>query len=267
MTFIKKITEWVKKGVGRSVLLAVGLAAIYAGSISILITSTFSGVDNEEFASIYKEEIGCEIINYELSCNNSYYEDESIILDLSDNPVQSDPTRVILMKDSFSTGGQIITYKEVFSDFQVERTSFTYDDLVQLVKGFVPVVVAISFIVLFIGGFAGYAIINFLHAAIQKYLMEQSFGKKFEYKEMYGYSMFALIPFVIINGISRAIFDITPLSFITSFLHSFSLSLVAKIALFYLLHYVVVKFLIANAPVVEQEEEYDYRNSEDYRGV
>jgi hypothetical protein len=123
--------------------------------------------------------------------------------------------------------------------------------MVEFLETLVPMVMSVLFVTFLIGSFLVFLLINLLHTAVQKYFIERKLERTFEFKVMYGYTMFALIPFVLINFITRSIFGITLISYITGFLPIFST--VAAIVAFYFAQYFVVKFIIENGKTEEEE--------------
>ncbi|XMB86413.1 DUF1189 family protein [Mycoplasmatota bacterium WC44] len=227
-----------KRGTGTAILFTALLAVIFALSIVIVLGRGISTFDSDVITEEYNKEFGCSINNYELTCKKDYYLLDDLTIDLrEDSEVPNILNGTFLTKDKIYTSGSEMTYKELLIMFDYDSSTFTLQDGLDVLKKFTGPFLIIVFVVMTILTWIGHMIFNFLRAIINQLLAKGMLKEEFDYNYSYRLTIYAVIPLVILNAITRSIFSETLTGYLTSFLPVFAwivkLALDSMIILFF----------------------------------
>jgi len=209
-----------QKGYGTITLLVLFLALIYAMSIGIMIRQGFNYFGDPGTISSYNESYGCEIIDYELTCNDDYYNIESVIIDLREEVDEVAPTVgvIYLTKNGMTTNGQFQTYNELLMSFDYTESDFSYSNAVDIIDEWKGTVIIFAVAIMFVLAILGQFIYNFFRALINMLLVKGFLKDDIAYPDMYKLTLFAVAPLVVINAISRILIGQAPTNVISAYM-------------------------------------------------
>ncbi len=199
------------------ILHSVYLALIFAASATISVSRGLNNIGTEEFRIDYNNDVGCEIDNFELVCEEDYYEIGNIIIDLRVTDDVVIPNATLLTKDRIISNGLDVTYENFLEKIGHTDPQFTIDDgIAYFESGIQTAIVFIIFGIAFVGVWIGQLMFNFLRALVNKLLINGILNRRINYDKVYRITFIALTPLVIVNGVTRALFGTTPVNVISS---------------------------------------------------
>lgn len=215
MKFFQFVYRQSNKSVLRGILYAFVLSFIFTISLAFVIFRDVNVFNSDEFQKQFENDLGCEIQDYQLICDDDYYRDEDFIIDLNyDGSTQLNEDTVILTKDKIVTHDREITYERVLTLMGNETGDFNVGDL----RGFFGAALTIVIIFIFIGAALWYMFINLFAALVMMALSNSQLKTNFNYGQMYNLTMFVVTPYVLFNAVTRIIFGETFIGFVTSFI-------------------------------------------------
>ena len=231
MSFFTKVFNQSKKGFGKAILFGFILGLIFALSMLVTLKRGF----NEEKLNKVIDETGCEIIDYQLKCDVEKYEKlDGVLIDLNydDEAGDSDESIILSREDVFITGTSY-SYKELLDVFSA-GPDFDIDDLFQIVNSYF----IILFVFFFIGGGIFYLLANLILGLVMMALINSVMKTRFKFDQMYKLTIYTSLPYVLLNGITRALFNFTLSNLIPMFLGSF---IIDYLIIFAITYFVVKK--------------------------
>lgn len=219
MNFFRFVFKQKDKSIGYAFLYSMILGLIFSLSIMIIVLRGYFSIGSSKFVDEYNETLGCEIINYELTCNENFYRYDYLIIKLDyDEETSGQPYGdfFILTKDKVYMETGNYTYEQIF-----ERVGYESNDLdITQIKGFItPMIFAISVIILIISliiATIGYIIANTVLAFVMGFLLRTYHKVYLDYDQMYKITMFVVTPYVLFNALTRIIFYESMSGFISS---------------------------------------------------
>ncbi|ERJ11967.1 DUF1189 family protein [Haloplasma contractile] len=216
MSFFRFAFRQSEKGLGRTFLFALLLSFIFSLSVLIVLLKGINTIKGEGLEPFNKD-LQCEIIEYELTCDQDYFREDDFIIDLDfDEDTEIYGDALILTKDRAITPDGSVSYKQLLSMIGHDDSSFTMDDLEDLIGPMLVVIELVVFFVTLIGLFIWYLLANIILALVMKLLVNGIMKTSFSFEQMYKMAMIAILPYVLVNAISRMVFDEVLTGFITS---------------------------------------------------
>jgi hypothetical protein len=245
-----KIFNFIEKQKEKSFGFMFICALIYAILVTIpviyFMNITLPNSVSEYFSDDYDEEIGCYIEDYELYCNEDYYESENgeliVDLDYEKGDYRLVGDGLLLTRDSMYNESTSMSYEYVLSVLGYESNDMTKDDVVEFVDTVVPVfgVLVYGFTLLF--SYIGFFILASFWAAIMMLLTrwilkaELTYGESFK---IYGYVM---LFYALINMITLLTGSFVLKGLVTEFLWFIPLiGVVFSAAIYFGLYYLVLR--------------------------
>jgi len=199
------------------ILHSVFLALIFAISATISVSRGLNNIGTDEFRDDYNNNVGCEIQNFELVCDEDYYEIGNIVIDLTVTEKVIIPNKTLLTKDRIISNGLDVSFENFLDKIGHTDPQFTINDGIEYFEsGVKTAIVFIVFGLSLIGVWIGQLMFNFLRAFVNKLLLNGILNKFINYDKVYRLTFIALTPLVIVNGVSRSIFGTTPVNVISS---------------------------------------------------
>lgn len=219
MTFFNKVFNQSKKGLGKAILFGIIMGLILAISMFIYFKGTTSKV---------LEETECKLVDYELTCKVEKYDKvDGVLIDLNYNEDNDEKQQIILTREKMIIQGQTYLYQDLFAEYGEK------DSLNMFVNTFM-IILSVMF---FIGGSIFYLIGNLILALVMMALINSIMKANFKFDQMYKLTIYTSFPYVLFNGITRALFGFTLSGIIPFFL----VSIVIDYTIIFFITYLVVK--------------------------
>lgn len=205
MAFFRWIFKQSEKGLGKAILYSILLGLIFALSILVISIKYMSKLDETDVKQ-FADETGCKIVNYQLTCNEDYYDLDGLIIDLNreDNSFSEDD--IILTKDQVILKNRIYNYGQLLDTLN-HGPNMDVNDFLDFLGAFTAVIYIFAFLGSFVGATIFYIIGNTILALVMWGLINAIMKTKFNYDQMFKLTIYTIIPYVIFNALTRIIFN------------------------------------------------------------
>lgn len=232
----------------------------------VILVRVYNSFDENELKK-FANDTGCKIVAYELTCNESFYDEyEGIIIDLEydEDTAEYDNAEVIFTKDYLITDTNKISYKEILTNL-AEKENFDVDDAIKFINTLAGTIYTFVFIISFIGGTLFFLLANTLLALVVMSIINSVMKKNFRYEQIYKLTIVTSIPYVAFNNIVRILlFGPFIGSPVTSLIGDsipyvgFFITIALDYAIIYGLTYWVIKRGYEEPQIVEENNNIDY---------
>ncbi len=217
MSFFRYAYNQSEKGLGKAFLFSMVLGLIFALSVLVSMLLTMNSLDETELRQ-FADETGCQITNYQLVCNEEYYEYEGIIIDLGREELTNTSQNIILTQNYvLLQDGRSFSYEQLLQ-IGNQGPDFNVNDVSNILNSFIIIIYIAGFVGSFLVGTIFYILANILLAAVMMFIFKEFMKKPIKFDQMYKLTIITVLPYVAFNAVTRMIFGVSFISWITSYM-------------------------------------------------
>ncbi|QVK17472.1 DUF1189 family protein [Mycoplasmatota bacterium] len=215
MAFFRYLFKQSEKGLGKAFLFSILLGFIFALSVLVISVRYISKLDDSTIKK-FADETGCKIVNYQLTCNEDYYEYDDLIIDLNwdDDSLFND--KVILTRDKILFENRINSYEQLLTGLN-HGPYMNANDFIDFLGAFSALIYIFGFLGAFVGATIFFIIANTILALVMMGIINASMKTYFKYDQMFKLTIYTSLPYVTFNALTRMIFHESLFGYITSF--------------------------------------------------